>query len=69
VQATVRHFDPQTRSGDVLMDDGSVKLFGADAFNASGLRLLRSGQRVRLRVDAEGAVSFVTLATFRDPAD
>jgi 2-phospho-L-lactate guanylyltransferase len=68
VQATVRHFDPQTRSGDVLMDDGSVKAFAAGAFDASGLRLLRSGQRVRLRVDAEGAVSFLTLATFRDPA-
>lgn len=69
MQATVREFDPQTRSGDVLLDDGSVKTFGADAFDASGLRLLRLGQRVRLRVDAEGAVSFLTLATFRDPAE
>jgi 2-phospho-L-lactate guanylyltransferase len=69
VQATVRTFDAATRGGDVLLDDGSVKVFGAGAFDASGLRLLRIGQRVRLRVDAEGAVSFLTLATFRDPAD
>jgi hypothetical protein len=69
VHATVRRFDPETRAGDVLLDDGSVMVFGADAFDASGLRLLRIGQRVRLRVDAEGTVSFLTLATFRDPAD
>jgi hypothetical protein len=69
VQATVRTFDAETRGGDVLLDDGSVTEFGADAFDVSGLRLLRVGQRVRLRVDAEGAVSFLTLATFRDPAD
>jgi 2-phospho-L-lactate guanylyltransferase len=69
VQATVRTFDADTRGGDVLLDDGSVLVFAADAFAASGLRLLRVGQRVRLRVDAEGAVSFLTLATFRDPAD
>jgi 2-phospho-L-lactate guanylyltransferase len=69
VQATVRTFDAETRTGDVLLDDGSVMVFGARAFDASGLRLLRIGQRVRFRVDAEGAVSLLTLATFRDPAD
>jgi hypothetical protein len=69
VQATVRRFDLQTRAGDVLLDDGSVVDFPAAAFEASGLLRLRVGQRVRLRVDAEGAVSFLTLATFRDPAD
>ena len=67
MQATVRTFDPQTRSGDVLMDDGSVKTFDAAAFDLSGLRLLRIGQRVRLSVDQSGAVDFITLATFRDP--
>jgi hypothetical protein len=69
VQATVRGFDPATRSGDVLLDDGSVKTFAADAFDPSGLRLLRIGQRVRLVVDAAGAVEFITLATFDDPRD
>jgi 2-phospho-L-lactate guanylyltransferase len=69
VQATVRSFDPTSRSGDLLLDDGSVLGFGPEAFDASGLLLLRLGQRMRVRVDAEGAVAFLTLATFRDPAD
>jgi 2-phospho-L-lactate guanylyltransferase len=68
VQATLRTFDPASRSGDVLLDDGSVKTFGASAFDPSGLRLLRIGQRVRLDVDADGTVTFITLATFRPPA-
>jgi 2-phospho-L-lactate guanylyltransferase len=68
VQATVRSFDVGTHSGDVLLDDGSVKTFDAAAFDPSGLRLLRIGQRVRLSVDESGAVSFITLATFRDPS-
>jgi hypothetical protein len=67
VQATVRNYDAATRSGDVLLDDGSVKTFDAAAFDPSGLRLLRIGQRVRLAVGADGAVEFITLATFRDP--
>jgi hypothetical protein len=67
MQATVRSFDATTRSGDVLLDDGSVKSYEAAAFDPSGLRLLRIGQRVRLRVDATGAVEFITLSTFRDP--
>jgi hypothetical protein len=64
VQATVRRFDSATRAGDVLLDDGSVKAFDAAAFDPSGLRLLRIGQRVRLDVDAAGAVEFITLSTF-----
>jgi 2-phospho-L-lactate guanylyltransferase len=68
VQATLRTFDPISRSGDVLLDDGSVKTFDAAAFDPSGLRLLRIGQRVRLDIDTDGAVTFITLATFRAPA-
>jgi hypothetical protein len=64
MQATVRSFDPASRGGDVLLDDGSVKTFDAAAFDPSGLRLLRIGQRVRLRVDADGSVALITLATF-----
>jgi hypothetical protein len=64
VQATVRHFDPATRGGDVLLDDGSVVTFEAAAFDASGLRLLRIGQRVRLVIDDAGKVSLITIATF-----
>ena len=67
MQGTVRHFDPHSRGGDVLLDDGSVLAFPARAFDASGLRLLRIGQRVRLEVDDDGAVSFLTIATLPDP--
>jgi 2-phospho-L-lactate guanylyltransferase len=68
VQGTVRQFDLETRCGDVLLDDGQVLAFGAQAFDASGLRLLRLGQRVRLRVGDDGVVQLVTVATFPDPA-
>jgi 2-phospho-L-lactate guanylyltransferase len=67
MQATVRRFDPRTRTGDVLLDDGSVLEFPASAFDASGLRLLRLGQRVRLDTDDAGTVTFLTIATLADP--
>jgi hypothetical protein len=64
VQATVRTFDPATRGGDVLLDDGTVMSFDAAAFDASGLRLLRIGQRVRMVIEDSGEVSLITIATF-----
>ena len=67
VQATVRSFDPRSRGGDVLLDDGSVLSFGSRAFDASGLRLLRLGQRVRLELANDGSVTFLTIATLADP--
>jgi 2-phospho-L-lactate guanylyltransferase len=67
VQATVRTFDPATRSGDVLLDDGTPMTFPGRAFDASGLRTLRLGQRVRLRLDGDGAIEFLTIATLPDP--
>jgi 2-phospho-L-lactate guanylyltransferase len=66
-QATVRRYDEQTRSGDVLLDDGSAMNFDAAAFDRSGLRLLRLGQRVRLTIDDAGRVGSLTIATFPDP--
>jgi 2-phospho-L-lactate guanylyltransferase len=63
VQATVRSFDPDTHAGELLLDDGSPLSFPARAFDASGLRLLRLGQRVRVEIDATGVVTRVTLAT------
>ena len=53
MQATVRSFDPETRSGTVLADDGVELAYDAEAFAAAGLRHLRIGQRVRL--DVEGS--------------
>lgn len=67
MQGTVRSYDPASRAGDVLLDDGTVLAFDAAAFDPSGLRLLRLGQRVRLVLDDGGAVTFVTLATFAAP--
>lgn len=43
-------FDPATRSGSLLLDDGRQLEFGASAFDASGLRLLRLGQRVQIEL-------------------
>lgn len=56
VQATIATFDPETRSGSLLLDDGTALPFGADAFRRSGLRLLRLGQRVTVESDATGVV-------------
>lgn len=64
MQATVRSFDPETHAGELLLDDGSPLSFPGRAFDASGLRFLRLGQRVRVDLDATGEVIRVTLATF-----
>jgi hypothetical protein len=67
LQGTIRNFDEVTKSGDLLLDDGSVVAFDAGAFASSGLRLLRLGQRVRLEIDDAGRVRSLTIATFPDP--
>lgn len=67
MQATVRNFDPQTRSGDLLLDDGSALAFASGAFDASGLRLLRLGQRVRVETDESGRVLRLTIPTLPFP--
>ena len=66
MQATVKEYDARSRSGSVLLDDGSELPFDADAFGAGGLRLLRFGQRVNIAV-AGGRVTAVTLSTFPLP--
>ena len=67
MQGTVKVFDAETRSGSVLLDDGTELPFGADAFAAGGLRLLRFGQRVNLALDDDDRISVVTLSTFPLP--
>ncbi|MEU6852748.1 hypothetical protein ABZ901_22825 [Actinacidiphila alni] len=70
MQATAFTYDPATRSGSVLLDDGTPLPFDAAAFDAGGLRLLRPGQRLRIRTEGTGVsrhVTFVTLQTFPDP--
>ena len=69
MQATVRSFDPDTHSGTVLLDDGVELPYDGDAFDPR-LRLLRSGQRVRIVVDGSTPatrVTFLTIATLPDP--
>ncbi len=65
-QGTARVFDPTTRAGTVLLDDGTEVAFDAAAFDAGGLRLLRVGQRVKMSVD-DGRISALTLVTLPLP--
>ncbi|MER6164758.1 hypothetical protein [Streptomyces violaceorubidus] len=51
MQATAYTYDPESRSGQVLLDDGTPVPFDAAAFDAGGLRLLRPGQRVRIETE------------------
>lgn len=68
MQATVKVYDRDTRSGSVLLDDGTEMTFGAPAFDAGGLRLLRLGQRVNIAVDGDGdGITAITLSTFPLP--
>lgn len=55
MQATVSAYDPATRSGRLLLDDGVELPFAPEALGGTGLRLLRPGQRVRLTTAGEGA--------------
>ncbi|MFX0537769.1 hypothetical protein ACQBAT_10380 [Ornithinimicrobium sp. Y1847] len=51
MQASVHTFDPETGTGSVLLDTGRALPFDAEVFDASGLRLLRLGQRVSIEID------------------
>jgi cold shock CspA family protein len=50
MQGTVATFSAQTRSGTVFLDDGTELPFSAEAFAASGMRMFRLGQRVKLKI-------------------
>ncbi len=54
-QGTVKHFDLETRSGTVLLDNQEELPFDAETFAASGLIELRLGQRVRFEIDEDPA--------------
>jgi hypothetical protein len=60
MQATVSAFDPETRVGKVLLDDGVELPFPAEALIGTRLRLLRPGQRVRLATTGAGETLRVT---------
>lgn len=51
MQASVHTFDPASGTGSVLLDSGRLLPFDAEVFGASGLRLLRLGQRVSVETE------------------
>ena len=65
MQATAYTYDENTRSGSVLLDDGTPVTFDAPAFDAGGLRLLRPGQRVRIETQGDGEALRITLVTLQ----
>ena len=70
VQATVASWSGTTRGGSVLLDDGTMLDFDHAMFERSGLRLLRFGQRVRIRVvdnDGHRRITALTIATLPWP--
>jgi cold shock CspA family protein len=62
-QGTIRSFDPETHSGSLLDDSLDELRFGARAVQASGLRELRIGQRVRFTLDADRAVATLNIVS------
>jgi hypothetical protein len=69
MQATVRGFAEPDGTGSVFLDDGTVCEFGPEVFAASGLRLLRRGQRVAIRRNDSGVITALALATLPMPED
>jgi 2-phospho-L-lactate guanylyltransferase len=63
MQGTVASFDETLLDGSLLLDDGTHLDFPAAAFAASGLRLLRVGQRVRVESGADGTIVRIALPT------
>lgn len=53
MQASVHTFDLESGSGTVLLDTGRMLPFDPAVFEASGLRHLRTGQRVSVEVEPE----------------
>ena len=50
MQASVHRYDDENGSGSVLLDDGRETPFDGKVMDASGLRLLRPGQRVSIEM-------------------
>jgi cold shock CspA family protein len=65
MQGTVSTFDPDSRSGTLLLDDGTRLAFGAEAFDRSGLRQLRLGQRLSIEAGPDSVVHRVGIPGIR----
>ncbi|WP_250001806.1 cold-shock protein [Actinoplanes sp. M2I2] len=61
MQGTIATFESGSRSGTLLLDDGTELAFDAAAFDASGLRKLRLGQRVTVEPGEDGRVRQVRI--------
>ena len=61
MQGTIATFDADSRSGTLLLDDGTELAFDGPAFDGSGLRKLRSGQRVDVESGPDGSVRRVRI--------
>ncbi len=59
MQATVARFEAASATGDVVTDAGLVLPFGREAFGTSGLRHVRPGQRLTVRVEGTGEAAAV----------
>ncbi|HYZ13716.1 MAG TPA: hypothetical protein VFA08_08955 [Actinomycetota bacterium] len=46
-QGTIRHFNPETRDGSLLLDDRTEVSIDATSIEGGGILYLRIGQRVR----------------------
>ncbi|HEY6796299.1 MAG TPA: hypothetical protein VI248_16610, partial [Kineosporiaceae bacterium] len=60
MQATVHAFDPTTRSGTVVTDDGVLVPLAREVLEKSPLRTLRQGQRLTVTIAGLGAQAQVT---------
>ena len=62
-QGTIRSFDPENRSGSLLDDHLDEFRFSGRAMQASGLRELRIGQRVRFTVESDREVATLNIVS------
>ena len=62
-QGTVKHFDLQTRTGTILLDNQEELPVPAETFAATGLLELRLGQRMRFEIEGAGDERRVTQLT------
>jgi len=66
-QGTIKHFDPETRDGSLLMEDATEVRIDATSVEGAGIRLLRIGQRVRFDLIEESGAKLartLRLVTF-----
>jgi cold shock CspA family protein len=50
-QGTIKDFDEEGRTGVLLTDDRAEIVIDADSLDASGIRTLRIGQRVKFETE------------------